>query len=87
MITFKSTGGDDVVHMELDGEYFALEKPHSIYIQQSEDFVNGKINLVALKKKEVRLQSMVLETKPIDFEKTMRAKALNASSTKSRRGN
>ena len=43
--------------MELDGEYFALERPHSIYIQQSEEFINGKINLVSMKKKEVRLNS------------------------------
>jgi len=47
--------------MELDGEYFALEKPHSIYIQQSDELVNGRIKLVALKKKEVRLNRASLE--------------------------
>ena len=57
LITFKKTEKDATIHMELDGEYFALERPHSIYIQQSEEFINGKINLVSMKKKEVRLNS------------------------------
>jgi len=73
LITFKNTGADDVIHMELDGEYFALERPHSIYIQQSEEFVTGKVNLVSLKKKEVKLHGQTPEAELIDFEKRIKA--------------
>lgn len=59
--------------MELDGEYFAVERPHSIYIQQSEEFANGKINIVTMKKKEVRLNCHDLDTQLIDFEGIMAA--------------
>jgi hypothetical protein len=73
LLTFKHSSRDDVVHMELDGEYFALEQPHSIYIQQSCEFINGKINLVAFKKKELRLTKVPPETKLIDFDKKLAA--------------
>lgn len=87
LITFKNTGGEDVVHMELDGEYFALERPHSIYIQQSEDFVKGSINMVSLKKKEVKLHGPTPEAELIDFEKRIKALIQSrGSSLKQRHG-
>lgn len=71
MLTFKHETKDDVVHIELDGEYLALEQSHSIYIQQSSEFINGKINLLMLKKKEVRLDKTTIETKLIDLDRKL----------------
>jgi hypothetical protein len=68
LISFRAESKQDNVHIEIDGEYFNIEQPHSIYVQQSEGFKNGKINVLVLNDQEVKAKRTKFVGKSINFK-------------------
>jgi hypothetical protein len=69
LISFNQTKQKENIHIEIDGEFYNLEHPCSIYIQQTEGFNNGTIKVLALNSKEARCKFGKFEGQTIDVEK------------------
>jgi hypothetical protein len=67
-MSFKKETEEDQVHIEIDGEFYKIEQPQSLYIQQHEEFIEGKINILVLQDKEAKHRKIKFEAKPINFE-------------------